>query len=50
MLPMAEFAYNNSLTTAMGMSPFFANFGVDPRTNCPFKADAKNPASRNYAH
>jgi hypothetical protein len=50
MLPMAEFAYNNSLTTSMGMSPFFANFGFDPRTNWPIKAEAKNMASRNYVH
>ena len=47
---MAEYAYNNSLTTATGMSPFFANFGFDPRTNWPIEAEAKNPASRNYVH
>jgi hypothetical protein len=27
LLPMAEFAYNNSVTQATGMSPFFANYG-----------------------
>jgi hypothetical protein len=27
LLPMAEFAYNNSVTEATGMSPFFANYG-----------------------
>ena len=47
MLPMAEYAYNNSLTTATGMSPFFANFGFDPRTNWPIEAQVKNSASRN---
>jgi hypothetical protein len=50
MLPMAEYAYTNSLTTAKKLSPFFANFGFDPRTNWPIEAEAKNPASRNYVH
>jgi hypothetical protein len=27
LLPMTEFAYNNSVTQATGMSPFFANYG-----------------------
>jgi hypothetical protein len=27
LLPMAEFAYNNSVTQATGISPFFANYG-----------------------
>jgi hypothetical protein len=36
-LPMAEFAHNNSMTQATGMSPFFANYGwylgcTNPRT------------------
>jgi hypothetical protein len=30
LLPMAEFAYNNSVTQATGMSPFFANYGRHP--------------------
>jgi hypothetical protein len=48
MLPMAEYAYNNSLTTATGMSLLFANFGFDPGMYSPIKADAKTLASRNY--
>jgi hypothetical protein len=27
LLPMAEFAYNNSVTQATGITPFFANYG-----------------------
>jgi hypothetical protein len=27
LLPMDEFAYNNSTMQATGMSPFFANYG-----------------------
>jgi hypothetical protein len=30
LLPMAEFAYNNSTTQATGMSPFFADYGQYP--------------------
>jgi hypothetical protein len=47
-LPMAEYVYNNSLTTATRILPFFANFGFDPRTNWPFEAEVKNPAYRHY--
>ena len=34
-LPMAEYAYNNSTTTAHGLMPFYANYGYHPRTNWP---------------
>ena len=27
MLPLAEYSYNNSVTTAIQMSPFYANYG-----------------------
>jgi hypothetical protein len=30
LLPMAEFAYNNSVTQGTGMSPFYANYGQYP--------------------
>jgi hypothetical protein len=30
LLPIAEFAYNNSVTQATGMSPFFANYSRHP--------------------
>ena len=50
LLALAEYAYNNSATTATQMSPFFANFDFHPRTNWPMEKESKNPASRNYAH
>jgi len=30
MLPMGEYAYNNSVTTATGLSPFYANYSFHP--------------------
>ena len=32
LLPLAEHAYNNSVTNAHGMSPFYANYGFYPQT------------------
>ena len=50
LLPMAEFAYNNSTTSGIGMSPFYANYGFDPQTNWPVEREVRNPASRLYSH
>src|SRR5436853_1389082 len=50
LLQLAEYAYNNSATTATQMSPFFANHGFHPRTNWPVEKESKNPTSRNYAY
>ena len=50
LLPLAQYAYNNSVTTATQMRPFFTNYGFHPRTNWPVEKESKNPASRNYAH
>ena len=47
LLLLAEYAYNNSATTATQMSPFFPNYGFHPRTNWPVETESKNPASRN---
>jgi hypothetical protein len=48
LLPMAEFTYNNSVTSATGLSPFYANYGYYPSN--PMATAARNPASKAYAH
>ncbi len=31
LLPLAEFAYNNTISSTTGMTPFFANYGYNPQ-------------------
>jgi len=52
LLPMAEFAYNNSVTVGNGISPFYANYGFHPRTIDPPNENEEplNPASTANAH
>jgi hypothetical protein len=50
LLPMAEFAYNNSVTTATGKSPFYANYGFHPALSNPAEQGPVNPTSQAYAH
>jgi len=50
LLPMAEFAYNNSVTIGNGMSPFYANYGFHPVAMDPASTEPLNPASKVYAH
>ena len=50
LLPLAEFAYNNSVTQATKMTPFYTNYGYNPRTIWPSDGEGKNPASKAYAH
>ena len=50
LLPMAEFAYNNSVTTGNGISPFYTNYGFHPAAPNPPTEEPFNPASINYAH
>jgi hypothetical protein len=50
LLPMAEFAYNNSVTSGNGISPFYANYGFHPTATNPAAMGPLNPASKVYAH
>jgi len=50
LLPLAEFAYNNSATNAHGMSPFFANYGYHPQTEWMRERQAQNPGAELYSH
>jgi hypothetical protein len=50
LLPMAEFAYNNSTTNATDMSPFYANYGFHPTATNPSAVLPLNPASFAYGH
>jgi len=50
LLPMAEFAYNNSTTTGNGMSPFYANYGFHPAAMNPASMEPLNPGSQVYVH
>jgi transposase InsO family protein len=48
LLPMAEFAYNNSVTGATGLSAVYANYGYYPIPSNPPATAACNPASKAY--
>jgi len=50
LLPLAEFGYNNSATTAHGMSPFFANYSYHPQTEWMRERQAQNPEAELYSH
>jgi hypothetical protein len=47
---MAEFAYNNSVTSGHGISPFYTNYGFHPTAINPAAANSLNPASKVYKH
>jgi hypothetical protein len=50
LLPLAEFAYNNSVTQATQLTPFYTNYGYHPKTIWTSSEESKNPASKAYAH
>ena len=50
LLPLAEFAYNNSATSAHGMTSFFANYGYHPQTEWLKEREAQNPGADIYGH
>jgi len=50
MLAMAEYAYNYSKHSSTKISPFYANYGFEPRTMWPSEIHSRNPASELYRH
>jgi len=50
LLPLAEYAYNNSATNAHQMTPFFANYGFHPQTEWMKEREPHNPGATLYAH
>jgi transposase InsO family protein len=49
LLPMAEFAYNNTVQASTGHSPFYAVYGHHPRFDVNMPATAVNPAAEKRA-
>ena len=50
LLPLAEYAYNNSVSQGTKLSPFFVNDEYHPRTNWATAKEAVNPASESYVY
>jgi len=50
MLPLAEYAYNNSKASAHILTPFFANYGFHPQTDWMKEREAQNPGATMYTH
>ena len=50
LLPLAEYAYNNSQASAHTLTPFFANYGFHPRTEWMKERDVQNPGATMYTH
>jgi transposase InsO family protein len=50
LFPMAEVAYNNSVISAIGLLPFYANYGYHPIASNPIATTVHSPASKAYAY
>ena len=48
--PLAEHAYNNSVTNAHGISQFYENYGFHSQTEWMKEGEAQNPGAQLYAH
>lgn len=49
LLPIAEFAYNNGCHSATQVSPFFANYGYNPRATLMLDVAVTDPAAHDFA-
>ena len=50
LLPMAKFAYNNSVTMGNSISPFYANYGFHSAAMNPATTESLNLASKVYVN
>ena len=50
LLPLAEYAYNNSRASANKLTPFFANYGFHPQTEWMKEREVQNPGATMYTH
>ena len=50
LLPLAEHAYKNSVTSATGLTPIYANYGRHPGSQNTQRTEVMNPAYYAYAH
>ena len=50
LLPLAELGYNNSATSAHGMTLFFANYGYHPKTEWLKESEAHHAGADMYGH
>ena len=50
LLPLAEHGYNNSVTNAHGVSPFYANYSFHPQTEWMKECEVQNSGAQLYAH
>ena len=50
LLPLAEYAYNNSKASGDKLTPFFANYGFHPQTKWMKERDVQNPGAMMYTH
>jgi transposase InsO family protein len=48
LLPVAEFAYNNSVHSATQVTPFFANYGYHPRATLSLDVSVPDPAAHDF--
>ena len=49
LLPIAKFAYNNSPHSATQVSPFFANYGYNPRATLALDVARVDPATHDFS-